>query len=167
MKRQCDSTSSGSEHPASKLANVGGSTPNSTSNDDHLRYHLNSFGLLQTEPTGTLNSNDVNAATSAGTSTHSDNPSTHFDFGVDIDELLGDDCPLLSPKSPLFKSTTLPVPPSSSFDAQPTNLSMDSNRGNSVESGRYLIKRDQGSQVCSNVESGTYLLQSKSFDGHH
>jgi len=28
MKRQCDSTSSGSEHPASKLANVGGSTPN-------------------------------------------------------------------------------------------------------------------------------------------
>ena len=157
MKRQCDSTSSGSEHPASKLANVGGSTPNSTSNDDHLRYHLNSFGLL----------NDVNAATSAGTSTHSDNPSTHFDFGVDIDELLGDDCPLLSPKSPLFKGTTLPVLPSSSFDAQPTNLSMDSNRGNSVESGRYLIKRDQGSQVCSNVESGRYLLQSKSFDGHH
>eukprot|EP00956_Cyclotella_meneghiniana_P025035 scaffold51383_cov67-Cyclotella_meneghiniana.AAC.1 len=130
MKRQCDSTSSASERPASKLANVGASTPNSTSNDDHLRYHLDSFGLLPTKPTDTLNSNEVNAATLAGTSTHSDNPNTHFDFGVDIDELLGDellgeDYPLLSPKSPLFKSTTLSVPPSSSFDAQPTNLSMD------------------------------------------
>ena len=131
MKRQCDSQSGDHDPtPAAKLANIAASTATtSPSNDNALMDHLHSFALLPTH-TNTMDASNANAfdtgAKEGATPTPPDDTNidvdveSYFDFGVNIEELLANDYPLLTTNSPLFKSATRAAPISTEFTAEPS-----------------------------------------------